>query len=329
MKRLLLAAGIALGLSALAPVWAADIPTTPEDGPVRMATNPWLGYGPWYIAQEKGLFKKNGLNEVTITNFDSGKEMMAAISSGQVDAANFATNNILQLMQVANDAAVVVLLEDFSLTADAILSKDISNIKGIKGKQVAFAEGETSDVLLNYALAQNGMTIDDITRVPMPAAQAGTALIAGQVPVAVTYEPYIGSALAQDKDAKIIYSAGEDPGLISDVLVVSKEMLEKRPGQVLALINSWRDSVNYYQTNTQDGRAIIAKAVGAPLEDLKTAFDGVRFYSLADNKKYLSGEFQTKVVPDIQKAMIAAKMLDGPVDTKAMIDTRFVEAAKD
>lgn len=43
------------------------------------------------------------------------------------------------------------------------------------------------------------MTINDIVRVPMPAADAGTALIAGRVPVAVTYEPYISTALAQTR----------------------------------------------------------------------------------------------------------------------------------
>ena len=88
----------------------------------------------------------------------------------------------------------------------------VTDIKGLKGKQVAYEEGTTSDILLNYALAQNGMTINDIQKVPMPAADAGAALIAGKVPVAVTYEPYLTLAMQQNKKVKMIYSAGEDPG---------------------------------------------------------------------------------------------------------------------
>jgi NitT/TauT family transport system substrate-binding protein len=28
---------------------------------LKIATQPWIGYGPWYIAQAKGFFEKHGL----------------------------------------------------------------------------------------------------------------------------------------------------------------------------------------------------------------------------------------------------------------------------
>ena len=40
----------------------------------------------------------------------------------------------------------------------------------------------------------------------MPAADAGAALIAGKVPVAVTYEPYLTLAMAAEHKVKMIYS---------------------------------------------------------------------------------------------------------------------------
>ena len=64
------------------------------------------------------------------------------------------------------------------------------------------------------------VTIADVQKVPMPAADAGSALIAGKVPVAVTYEPYLTLAMQQNNKVKMLYSAGENPGLISDVFVV-------------------------------------------------------------------------------------------------------------
>ncbi len=64
----------------------------------------------------------------------------------------------------------------------------------------------------------------------MPASDAGAALIAGRVPVAVTYEPYLTLAMQQNDKVKMIYSAGEDPGLISDVFVVREEFLNDKPG---------------------------------------------------------------------------------------------------
>ena len=43
---------------------------------------------------------------------------------------------------------------------------------------------------------------------------------AGKVPVAVTYEPYLTTAMKQNAKVKRIYAASVEPGLISDVLVV-------------------------------------------------------------------------------------------------------------
>jgi NitT/TauT family transport system substrate-binding protein len=203
----------------------------------------------------------------------------------------------------------------------------VTDIKGLKGKQVAYEEGTTSDILLNYALSQNGMTIADIEKVPMPASDAGSALIAGRVPVAVTYEPYLTLAMQQNPKVKMIYSAGENPGLISDVFVVREEFLKEKPGQIVALLKAWDLALADYRKDTAGGRAIIAQAVGAKPEELATAFEGVVYYSLAENKTELGGNFSSKVIPEVHAAARTAGILQKDVDLTAAIDSRFVDAA--
>ena len=206
--------------------------------------------------------------------------------------------------------------------------KDINSIADLKGKQVAFEQGTTSDILLNYALQANGMTIADVQVVPMPASDAGSALIAKRVPVSVTYEPYLTVARKQDPNVKLLYTAGEDPGLVSDVLVIRDEVLKSKPGQVLALVESWDQALQYYKAHTQEGRDIIAKSVGSTLADLQTAFDGVRYYSLAENKQALEGDFAKKTFADVLQAAKKAGILNQDVSAAALIDARFVDAAK-
>jgi NitT/TauT family transport system substrate-binding protein len=214
------------------------------------------------------------------------------------------------------------------MTADAIISAGaVGSIADLKGKQVAFEEGTTSDILLNYALAANGMSIDDVKKVPMPAADAGSALIAGRVPVAVTYEPYISLAKAQSDKVKLLYSAGENPGLISDVFIVRDEFVSEKPGQIVALLKSWEAALADYRANTAEGRAIISEAVGAKPEELATGFDGVTYYSLAENKTELSGNFVHKVVPEVKAAALKAGVLTQDVDLGTLIDSRFMDAA--
>ncbi|MEN3751717.1 ABC transporter substrate-binding protein [Mangrovibacter sp. SLW1] len=158
---------------------------------VKMGIEPWLGYGQWHIASNKGLFKQEGLSKVDVINFAEDKDINAALASGQIDVANIATHTAMGMISAGLPVKIVLLL-DQSNTADAMLAtKDVTSLKDLKGKQVAYEEGTTSDILLRSALASVGLAYSDIKPVPMPAASAGSAIIAGRVPVAVTYEPYL------------------------------------------------------------------------------------------------------------------------------------------
>ncbi len=306
---------------------SAQIPAKPEPGTFRMGIEPWLGYGPWRIAESKGFFQDNGL-DVKIISFDTDDQINAAFAAGKLDGSNIATHTALRF--AASGLPIkIVLLEDVSMTADAIIAgPDIKSIADLKGKKVAFEEGTTSDILLSYALRQNGMTKKDIQPVPTPAADAGAAFIAGKVPVAVTYEPYLTTALKQDSKAHLLYTAGKDPGLVSDVFVVSKDTLDQKPGQIAALIKSWGQAVDYYNANTADGQAIITKAVGSKPGELKTAFDGVKLFSLADNREQLGSSFVNKTMKDVEAAAKDAGLLQGEVNPSDFVVARFVEAQK-
>jgi NitT/TauT family transport system substrate-binding protein len=291
---------------------------------LSIAMQPWLGYGAWYIAQDQGIFADNGLN-VTLKDFEADADMVAAFVAGDVDALNVATHTALRLASDDGLDLKIVLLEDASTAADAILTDgSVTSVAGLKGLRVAYEEGTTSDLLLNYALAEAGMSVADITKVPMGAGDAGAALIAGQVPVAVTYEPYITEAKAQNPAVTVLYEAGAKPGLISDVLVVRGELLAERPDAVKALLTSWDQAVQYYRANLDDGRAIIARGVGAEPEELVTAFDGVVFYDAAENKSMLTGDYATSVVPAVNEAARSAGLIQATVDPAAVIDASYV-----
>ena len=313
-----------------APALAADaFPTKPEAGTFKIGIEPWLGYGQWHVAAKKGLFAKQGLSQVDVVNFTEDKDINAALASGQLDAANIATHTAMGMVAAGLPVKIVSLL-DFSLSADAILAgKDVKTVADLKNKDVAFEEGTTSDILLNYALASAGMSIADVKPVPMPAADAGSALIAGRVPVAVTYEPYISAARKQDPNLSLLFTAGKDPGLVSDVFVVRTEVLKSRPGQVVAMLKSWDAALADYKANTAEDQTIIADAVGSPVADLQTAFDGVRYYSVAEAKQAFAGEFRTKTFADVLAAAKKAKLVTVDVTADQMIDPAFVdEAAK-
>ncbi len=316
-----LAAACCFGLLASTATFAA-----PEAGTLKMGVEPWLGYGQWHVAQAHDLFKKQGFEKVEVINFAEDKDINAALASGQIDAANIATHTAMGMISAGLPVKIVLLL-DQSNTADAMLvAPEVKSLQDLKGKQVAYEEGTTSDILLRSALASAGLAFSDIKPVPMPAASAGSALIAKRVPVAVTYEPYLSVAMQGDPSLKMLYSGHSDPGLISDVLVVRDDAIKNKPGQIAELIKTWDAALAHYQANTAADRAIIAKAVGASAEELKTAFDGVKYYSLAENKQVLSHDFTSKTFPHVLKAATDAGIVQQPVTPAQVIDASFVNA---
>ncbi|MGY1447874.1 ABC transporter substrate-binding protein [Pseudomonas chlororaphis] len=317
----LMAAGVAVAAQPSAGMKA-------EPGMFKIGVEPWLGYGQLHVAAAHDLYRKQGLETVSIVNFSEDKDINAALASGQIDAATIATHTAMGMVAAGLPVKIVLML-DQSMTADAIIAApEIKSLKELKGKQVAFEEGTTSDILLHSALASAGMLWSDIQPVPMPASTAGAALIAGKVPVAVTYEPYLSAAKQQNAKVNMLYSGKDDPGIISDVLVVRDSVLEERPGQVLAMIKAWDAALSHYQNNTQADRAVIAKAVGSTAADMASAFDGVHFYSLADNQAQLSHGFSHETFAHILKSATAAGLIQQSVDATKTIDARFVEALK-
>ncbi len=298
---------------------------SPEAGTFRMGTEPWLGYGPWWIADSKGLFTKNGVT-ATVTNFDTDDAINAALVSSQLDGANIATHTALRLISEGTPITIVLLL-DQSNAADAILAgPSITSVADMRGKKVAYEEGTTSDILLRYALSQNGMTIDDIVKVPTPASDAGVVVIAKRVDVAVTYEPYLTGALQKDPTYHLVYEAADKPGLIGDVFVVRNDYLASHPGQIDALIKAWGDAVDYYRSSTSDSQGIIEKAVGANPGDLKTAFDGVQLYSLSEAKDLMTGGGYLATLAEVKKIATDAGIIAKPVDETKVMDTTFLSA---
>lgn len=267
------------------------VPAHGQDNPeVKLGVQPWLGYGPWWIAEEQGYFADHGL-DVEVIDFTWDQDMNAALASGRLDVEAAATNTLIAMLNQGVDVQAFLLL-DASYEADAIIAHtDIQSIEDLAGREVAYELGATSDLLLNYALNEAGMSVEDIEPVPIAAADVGVALIAGQVDVAVTYEPYISAALRDRDEYAVLYTAAERPGLISDVMIARREYIEQNPEIIESLALAWDDAITFLRENPDEGGQIIADAVGSPLEEFQIAFEGVQVFDLEENAVQFSGDF--------------------------------------
>src|SRR5918996_5131907 len=218
LTRLGVSAALALLLALLVAACGGDddeSDTAAEGGgevtEVAIGTQPWIGYGPFWIADDQGFDTDHGV-DIKLVNFSTDQDLESGFASGKFQAANNANNTLIRLADLGLDYKIV-LMEDFSLEADAVVScnPDIRSIEDLadqEGISVAFEEFSVSDVLFRFALNEAGLEFENIDYSPIPAADAGTAAVAGRVDVAVTYEPYLQAAVKEGDNCEVIYTAG-------------------------------------------------------------------------------------------------------------------------
>jgi NitT/TauT family transport system substrate-binding protein len=262
--------------------------------PVRISVNTWVGFGPLYLARDKGFFQKHGV-EVELILADNTAEKYAALVSGKNDmAAGGAGTSVLYITQP--DQLQYVAGMDDSNGGDGIVAKnEITSLADLKGKTVAVDMNGISGFYLGALLKTVGLKISDLKIVDMPSDKVGKAFVNKEVDAGVTWEPWLTKAKATDFGHLLIDSSAT-PGLLSDALVARKDFVAKHPKEVKAVIEAWNEAVDYYNSNRQESVEIMAKAMGDWLKDPKVfaeTLEGVRYYGAGDNKTF----FGTKAKP--------------------------------
>ncbi len=318
----------ALWITACALLLGCSVTARAADSALRIGVPVWVGWMPWWVAQEKGLFKKNGV-AVKLRNFPVQGDAVQALAGGSLDLSSVATNDILSV-NAKGPKASVVLLHDESAGADMMISRGIDSPKDLKGQRIAVEVGGVSHFFLSKLLAQNGLSEKDVTVVNMTAPDAGAAFAVKAINVAVTWEPYGSQGVKAG--GKVLLSSKDTPGAIVDVLGARNDVLKKRGNSVRRAIAAWFEALDYVQTHQEESFKIMAKASGVTVPEFAEMWQGVRIFTLADNKAALepgttAANFRG-TVNEMSKFMVEQKLLGKPVPADSMVSADFLPSAK-
>jgi NitT/TauT family transport system substrate-binding protein len=264
---------------AITAVFALTIAATASAaGTVKLGTNVWIGYAPFYVADQLNLYKKYD-TQVKLQFFTDLSLVPPALASGGVDGGLLTYDMVLGTVARGTGHRVVMPI-DYSNGGDAIVAtKAITKVAQFKGQKVGFNPLSPSDFLLSYALKKNGMSEKDIKPVNMGAEAVPAAMAAGGVPIGVTYEPSISQITGVDNGSKfhVVYSSKEAPGLITDVLVFDKKYIAAHPTEVKAVIQGYLDALDYMKKNPDKAAELVGKAMNISpkevLEQLPTIYN--------------------------------------------------------
>ena len=169
-------------------------PTAAPVEPVKLNVAYMPNYASlWSVltAMDQGFFAEEGL-EITLWEFASGPEEIAAMEGGSIDLAYIGHGahklcingqaNIFMPSSVHSTDRIIVL------PTSEVTSVD--NISNLKGKKVAYNGGSSSETALTGALNAAGLTMDDIEAYEMDAVNMVAAMMSGNVDACTAWNPY-------------------------------------------------------------------------------------------------------------------------------------------
>jgi NitT/TauT family transport system substrate-binding protein len=287
----------------------------------------WVGYGPLFLARDKRFFDEAGVS-IELKNFEDPKTRFFALISGKLDGIA-TTIDTASLYWTPQHPFRSVLGLDDSKGGDGIVAVDsIKTIKDLRGRTVAFNKGSVSHFFLSVLLRKNGLTEKDINGVQMQQDDAGAAFVAHKVDAAVTWEPWLSRA-KRTPGGHVLVDSSSTPGLIVDILLFRSDVIKSHPDAVKAAVTGWYKAVDYWKHNPDESDALMAKAVGGWLKDVKTfreTLAGVRFYDQGINQSYFKPGGQIYVTAqnaiDIWKSF---GMIREKVAAADLIDPEFIK----
>ena len=310
-------------------VAAALLAASPARAEVKVGVSDWPGWVAWYVAEQKGFFKKHGA-DVKLVWFPNYTDSISALSAGQIDANSQTWSDTMGPLAKGLPLKTI-LVNDNSAGNDAlVVGPKIKSFADLKGKSVALEEFSVSHFILVNALAKNGMKLGDVKIVNLSAGDAAAAFMSGRVEAAVVWNPWIHQIVSSGK-GKALFTSKDLPGLVPDLLVAQEKSINTKRKDLVGMIKAWFDTVAFIQAKPDEASAIMSKVVSMKPQEYKVFLPGTRFFDAKLNQQALGDASQAMslqaVAPTVVKFLSDNKLIEGQPDVAKGIDASLLADA--
>jgi ABC-type nitrate/sulfonate/bicarbonate transport system substrate-binding protein len=275
------------------------------------------------IAHEEGIYKRNGLDVDDIISLTSGPLMTQALASGHVDVGDTDAEGVLNAVASGFGLAVVAAPSQH-LSYVVMVQPDIKTLRDLAGQPFAISRpGAQSQYLLFPLLDQAGVARNAVTWIPIGGpGQRRLALVNNRVKGALLHLDY---ALAAKHDGKVVELdrvARGNPDYPHQMLVVRKELIEKRPDVVTAVTRSIIEACRFMVAERERTIDIYMKVSGETDRNLvNTGYDAL----LAIHGFGVNGGMTRKGLEIVTRFAVENGAKSIPIDSWS--DFRFQEEA--
>jgi len=275
---------------------------------------------PIWVADQKGFFKKNGLNAEVIS-ISASTIVIQALLTGEVDFI-IAPSATLVTSRLAG-ADTLMVSTNLPLFIDHIVSlAEITSVEQLKGKTGGVNRlGTTSDMTLRLALRRFGIDPEKETKIIATGEnpQRLAALSRNITQFTLLGEPLVREA--EKMGFRDLFDIGKlkIPYHVNAVVTREKTVKERRP-LVNRVVRAFTEAIHYIKTNKEDTKALIGKNLKSnDPEGLERAY--LAYNAAYPEVPYPSAEGVKTLLDDIAPRTPKA----ATADPKSFVDMSFVQ----
>ena len=293
--------------------------------PLTIASSPWPGYEPLYLARDLGYFKKN---KIKVFELPSSDITMESFRNGSTDLASLTLDETLELIHDGVKLRILLIM-DISNGGDAVMAKpEIKKLSDIKGKNISIVNIPLGLYVLNRLIDKAGLKREDVNVFPMADVRQVQFYKQGKADVVVTYDPT--KTQLEKLGLHVLFDSSDIPNEIFDILVVQEDVYKKRFKEVCAVGKQWFKTLEYIKDNNTEAAKQMGKRLGVSHTEFNKMMEGLIVPSLKENEELLAGENPGIILPaeNLVNIMLTEKQLTHHSDIKMALDKNFIACVK-
>jgi len=268
----------------------SHLPACAPAPPLRVAAHVWPGYELMFLARSLGWLPEE---TVALIETRHATDSLAALGRGEVDAAALTLDEVLRA-RAAGLPLVVTLVFDVSAGADVVLARPgVAAPRDLAGKRVGVETSALGALMLHKLMKGAGLTVADLTVVPLANDDHLAAWDRERLDAIVTYEPAASRLAALG--ARPLLDSRAFPNTILDVLAVRADVLKSHAAALRALTAAHFRALRHLRTNPHDAGHRLAARLAMPAGQTFGAFRGLHLPTVEANRRLLApdGEVAT------------------------------------
>lgn len=317
-------APLALGCLGLV---AAGCSRTPDH--VSVPVSNWPGYEYFYLAEQAGLARDQGVSLSTV-EFADPQAIVHAYLRGDLAIAQLTTVEAVDICaRVLDRCPVVVLVLDESVGGDQVMARQgITAIEQLRGKRVGVTLSTLGPYVLSRALELQGLSLGDVKLHNITLDSMPAALARGSVDAVAVYPPYSEYASRQG-NASTVFDSRSIPGEIFDVLVVDPQALEQQKGVLPPLLRAWQAAHDFRRREPRRAVELMARREGLRPAEFIHAESGLRYFSLREQRAMLQAEGPlVRALRRVRRVQNQLKLVSPVAPMPRVSDAAVVEALR-